>query len=72
MLAKRDGDIHVLVREGSQGKLEELIAGRWGRSTRIKPVVGDLTAERLGVDDAWLSEHRGRSTTSSTSRRSTT
>jgi NAD(P)-dependent dehydrogenase (short-subunit alcohol dehydrogenase family) len=60
LLARRDGDIHVLVREGSQGKLEELIAGRWDRSPRIKPVVGDLTAERLGVDAGWIEEHRGK------------
>ncbi|MEA2171904.1 MAG: hypothetical protein QOF76_5204, partial [Solirubrobacteraceae bacterium] len=36
LLAQHEGDIHVLVREGSEGKLE-----RFGRSDRIKPVPGD-------------------------------
>ncbi len=59
LLAKRDGDIHVLVREGSRARLDELCAERWGRSTRIKPVVGDLASDRLGVEDDWIAEHRG-------------
>src|SRR3954471_20403621 len=51
-LLKRDGDIHVLVREGSTGRLEELI-DRWGPEAkgRIKPVTGDLGEPRLGVSD---------------------
>ncbi len=57
-LLKRDGDIHVLVREGSKDKLDALIE-TWGQPDRIKPVVGDLGAERLGVDDAWVAEHKG-------------
>jgi NAD(P)-dependent dehydrogenase (short-subunit alcohol dehydrogenase family) len=60
LLAKREGDVHVLVREGSLGKLEELKAGRWGNSPRIKAVVGDLGEDRLGVDEAWVEEHRGK------------
>jgi NAD(P)-dependent dehydrogenase (short-subunit alcohol dehydrogenase family) len=59
LLAKREGDVFVLVREESQDRLDELIIGRWGRSERIKPVVGDLTKDRLGVDDAWIAEHEG-------------
>jgi NAD(P)-dependent dehydrogenase (short-subunit alcohol dehydrogenase family) len=58
-LLEREGDIHVLVREGSRGKLEELMAG-WGQPERIKPVVGDLTQDKLGVDDAWVQEHKGK------------
>ncbi len=58
LLANREGDIHVLVREGSKGKLEELMA-RWGSPDRVKPVTGDLTQARLGVDQAWVDEHRG-------------
>jgi NAD(P)-dependent dehydrogenase (short-subunit alcohol dehydrogenase family) len=58
LLANREGDIHVLVREGSKGKLEELMA-RWGAPERVKPVIGDLTQTRLGVDQAWIDEHRG-------------
>ena len=38
-LLERDGDIHVLVREGSQERLDALVE-RWGRPERIKPVVG--------------------------------
>src|SRR3954452_14018565 len=57
-LLQRDGDIHVLVREGSRGKLEELIE-RWGQAERIKPVIGDLQQPRLGVDQAWIDEHKG-------------
>jgi NAD(P)-dependent dehydrogenase (short-subunit alcohol dehydrogenase family) len=52
-LLGRDGDIHVLVREGSQTRLDELVLG-WemshpGAEGRIKKVVGDLQLERLGV-----------------------
>jgi NAD(P)-dependent dehydrogenase (short-subunit alcohol dehydrogenase family) len=52
-LLEREGDIHVLVREGSREKLDALIE-RWGASDRIKPVVGDLSESRLGVDPASL------------------
>jgi NAD(P)-dependent dehydrogenase (short-subunit alcohol dehydrogenase family) len=52
-LLEREGDIHVLVREGSREKLDALIA-KWGQSDRIKPVVGDLGEHRLGVDPASL------------------
>jgi NAD(P)-dependent dehydrogenase (short-subunit alcohol dehydrogenase family) len=51
-LLEREGTIHVLVREGSRARLEELIS-RWGADEgRIVPVVGDLTAPLLGVSDA--------------------
>jgi NAD(P)-dependent dehydrogenase (short-subunit alcohol dehydrogenase family) len=59
LLANREGDVHVLVREGSKGKLEELMA-LWGSPDRVKPVTGDLTQARLGVDQAWIDEHRGK------------
>jgi NAD(P)-dependent dehydrogenase (short-subunit alcohol dehydrogenase family) len=49
-LLEREGDIHVLVREGSREKLDELI-GRWGAGDRIRPVTGDLTEDRLGVSE---------------------
>jgi NAD(P)-dependent dehydrogenase (short-subunit alcohol dehydrogenase family) len=50
-LLEREGTIHVLVREGSRARLEELFAG-WGADEgRIVPVVGDLTAPLLGVSD---------------------
>jgi NAD(P)-dependent dehydrogenase (short-subunit alcohol dehydrogenase family) len=50
-LLEREGDIYVLVREGSTEKLERLLAST-GRSERIKPVFGDLSQPRLGIDDA--------------------
>ncbi|UGS35170.1 SDR family oxidoreductase [Capillimicrobium parvum] len=50
LLERREGDVYVLVREGSTGRLEELIA-RWGRPERVKPVVGDLSLPRLGIRD---------------------
>src|SRR5688572_533177 len=55
LLLKRDGDIHVLVRAGSTDKLDALIE-RWGPEAkdRIKPVVGDLSEPKLGVDPAPL------------------
>jgi NAD(P)-dependent dehydrogenase (short-subunit alcohol dehydrogenase family) len=52
-LLEREGDIYVLVREGSQEKLDALIE-RWGAPDRIKPVVGDLSESRLGVDPGSL------------------
>ena len=50
-LLEREGDIHVLVREGSVGKLEALMPrwARFGDTGRIKAVVGDLSEAGLGV-----------------------
>jgi NAD(P)-dependent dehydrogenase (short-subunit alcohol dehydrogenase family) len=51
-LLEREGTIHVLVREGSRARLEELIS-RWSADEgRIVPVVGDLTAPLLGTSEA--------------------
>jgi NAD(P)-dependent dehydrogenase (short-subunit alcohol dehydrogenase family) len=50
-LLKRDGTIHVMVREGSRAKLEELIASWGAPPERIVPVIGDLTAPLLGVSE---------------------
>ena len=47
-LLEREGEIHVLVREGSTDKLDALIE-RWGAGDRVKPVIGDITQPRLGV-----------------------
>src|SRR6478735_623767 len=57
LLDHRDGTIHVLVREGSLPRLEKMIE-LW-ETDRVLPVVGDLTAERLGVDAEWVAQHRG-------------
>ena len=48
-LLKREGTIHVLVREGSRGRLDELIE-RWGAGDRVQPVVGDLAKPALGIE----------------------
>ncbi len=58
-LLDREGTIYVLVREGSRGRLEELI-NRWGAGKdRIVPIVGDLSQARLGVTDEDLERLRG-------------
>jgi thioester reductase-like protein len=56
-LLEREGDVHVLVREGSQERLDALIE-RWGRPERIKTVVGDLREPRLGLSDEQVQELR--------------
>jgi thioester reductase-like protein len=55
LLTQRAGEIYLLVREGSLGKVQ----ARWGDEPRIKPVIGDLSAPRLGVEDAAVSELTG-------------
>jgi len=60
LLRERKGDIHVLVRQSSLGRLEEMIE-RWPDGPkRVKPVVGDLTKPLLGVDKKWLAAHKGK------------
>ncbi len=49
LLLAREGDIHLLVRAQSVGKVAEL----WD-DPRVRPVVGDLGQELLGVDPAAL------------------
>ncbi|MEA2307454.1 MAG: hypothetical protein QOH43_4734 [Solirubrobacteraceae bacterium] len=61
LLRNRSGDVHVLVREGSRERLQELMEG-WepgAAGTRVKPVVGDLTQPGLGVDPGWIDAHEG-------------
>jgi len=53
LLTNREGDIHVLVREGSADKLEGLMKN-WaehGDTGRIRPVAGDLGQPGLGVSE---------------------
>ncbi|MBD8869636.1 SDR family oxidoreductase [Nocardioides donggukensis] len=57
LLDHREGEIYVLVRQGSLARMERLVQ-RWG-SDRVIPVVGDLGAQSLGVDPEWLAGHRG-------------
>ena len=51
LLRNREGDVHVLVREGSRDKLDALLE-RWPHAERVRPVVGDLQRPRLGLDEA--------------------
>ena len=57
LLDHREGTVFALVREGSRARLEKMIEV-WG-TDRVIPVVGDLGADRLGLDEAWGEEHRG-------------
>jgi NAD(P)-dependent dehydrogenase (short-subunit alcohol dehydrogenase family) len=50
-LLEREGDIHVLVREGSEDKLERLRGQCGDGADRIKPVKGDLSEPMLGVSE---------------------
>src|SRR4051812_36399354 len=56
-LLKRDGEIYVLVREGSLDKLQERV-DQWGPEAkeRVKPVTGDLGESKLGVADDQIAE----------------
>jgi NAD(P)-dependent dehydrogenase (short-subunit alcohol dehydrogenase family) len=49
-LLKREGTIHVLVREGSRGKLDALVQRLGAPEGRIVPVSGDLSKPALGVE----------------------
>jgi thioester reductase-like protein len=59
-LLERTGDVHVLVRAGSQDRLAALVR-RWGgdAAQRVKPVVGDLAEPRLGVGDEQIAALTG-------------
>jgi NAD(P)-dependent dehydrogenase (short-subunit alcohol dehydrogenase family) len=57
LLDHRDGTVFALVREGSLARLETLIEA-WG-TDRVVPILGDLGADRLGVDETWAADHRG-------------
>ena len=59
-LLERGGTVHVLVREGSRGRLEELISS-WGDTPgEVVPVVGDLTQPMLGLDEETIDELTGK------------
>ena len=59
-LLKREGDIHVLVRAGSEGKLAELARTVGDHGGRIKAVHGDLTLPLLGVSEADRAKLKGK------------
>jgi NAD(P)-dependent dehydrogenase (short-subunit alcohol dehydrogenase family) len=49
-LLKREGTIYVLVREGSRGKIDELVQRTGAPDGRIVPVNGDLSKPGLGIE----------------------
>ncbi|MCW2758969.1 MAG: short-chain dehydrogenase [Nocardioidaceae bacterium] len=57
LVDNRDGEIFVLVRSGSEHKIDLLV--RQLDTDRITAVPGDLGQDALGVDSAWVSAHRG-------------
>jgi NAD(P)-dependent dehydrogenase (short-subunit alcohol dehydrogenase family) len=65
LLANRQGDVYVLVRQNSTGRLEDLVE-RWsmvvGASAveRVHPVIGDLRRPLLGVEKEQVAELRGK------------
>jgi NAD(P)-dependent dehydrogenase (short-subunit alcohol dehydrogenase family) len=64
LLDRRQGTIHVLVRESSRGRLEDLIE-RWSivagasAAKRVQPVLGDVRRPLLGVEREQVAELRG-------------
>ena len=58
LLDNREGEVFVLVRGGSQPRMQRLIH-QWGHGDRVTMVKGDLGDAALGVDPAWVEEHRG-------------
>jgi NAD(P)-dependent dehydrogenase (short-subunit alcohol dehydrogenase family) len=59
LLDNREGEVFVLVREGSKGRMERLVR-QWGQSSRVTLVTGDLGEAALGVDPAWVKAHEGK------------
>jgi NAD(P)-dependent dehydrogenase (short-subunit alcohol dehydrogenase family) len=59
LVNNRRGTIWVLVRPGSEDKLEKF-RYRWNHSSRIKAVPGQLTEKGLGVDPQWVQENKGK------------
>ncbi|HEY3759401.1 MAG TPA: SDR family oxidoreductase [Solirubrobacteraceae bacterium] len=64
LLEHRQGKVYVLVREGSTGRLDELVDG-WrtevgpSAAKRVIPVLGDVRRPLLGVGDEQVAELRG-------------
>src|SRR5690349_17886822 len=57
LLDNREGHVYVLVRAGSQPRMERLIR-RWGHEGRVTMVTGDLNEAALGVAPEWVADHR--------------
>src|SRR3954451_17478298 len=50
-LLEREGEIYLLVREGSEDKLERLREDAGEQADRLKPVKGDISEPSLGLSD---------------------
>jgi len=59
-LLKRKGTVHVLVRKGSEKKLEAIAASMGWDRKRIVPVTGDLSKPRLGLTAAQVKALSGK------------
>src|ERR1700677_2406138 len=65
LLANRQGDVYVLVRGKSTGRLDDLVE-RWGLTAgpsvaeRVEPVIGDLRRPLLGIEKEQVEELRGK------------
>jgi thioester reductase-like protein/short-subunit dehydrogenase len=65
ILELRQGDVYVLVRESSTGRLDDLVE-RWSMTAgasaaeRVKPVIGDLRRPLLGIEKEEVAELRGK------------
>ncbi len=58
LLDNRKGEIFVLVRKGSEKRIDALLHS-WGDPSRVTAVTGDLTKPGLGVSRNWIREHKG-------------
>jgi NAD(P)-dependent dehydrogenase (short-subunit alcohol dehydrogenase family) len=59
-LLKRKGAVHVLVRKGSEKKLDAIAARMGWDRKRIVPVTGDLSKSRLGLTPAQIKALSGK------------
>jgi short-subunit dehydrogenase len=59
-LLQRKGDVHVLVREKSVHKLEQLQQLLGEKGNRIKAVIGDITEPNMGLDETQLASLKGK------------
>jgi NAD(P)-dependent dehydrogenase (short-subunit alcohol dehydrogenase family) len=59
-LLRRKGTIHVLVRKGSEGKLDAIATRMGWDRKRIVPVVGDLAKPKLGLSAAQIKALSGK------------
>ena len=59
-LLKRKGNVHVLVRKGSEKKLEAIAAKMGWDRKRIVPVAGDLSKPKLGLSAAQVKALAGK------------